>query len=340
MPYVPSIYKFADPIKSAYRLYYISKPFFNDDLEQKLKMPYKCLCEGIKNEVIRKEKAVLPLEHYKQNNELFVFNFGRLKEFDLIIVPGISVNLTEEANILGERPTSMGMDYFSNNIRLPDDILKAYKIALGKYVASTGKIPKNYEHELLVPWAPVLMPLRIMHRSDGVFGLEAFLRPELEKITERRRAEGKQGFGTLVRWTDTPAEEYALKGVAGNYEFSERMFLGTNKEDMPYAYLNCFNSARCMIRILQSCGKVFEFAPKTRYQGKITKRLPPEYKERITPIGGDEGVMRNAVLSKLSISDRTSIDILAGFLYRKWLQQNKVDVRPARLGVRNAKLFA
>lgn len=341
MSYIPPIYKFADPEASSYRFYYITKCLFNDDLEGKLKNPYKKVFAEVKENALGKSQGIAPLELYRRGHEVLAKNLDKLKEYKLIIVPGVSVNITPEENILGEKPATLGMDFFSDNIRLPDDIMLAYKKALGDYIKGTGRTPKNYEHELIIPWAHFIMPLRILRRDDGVFGIKPFFDAELEKITNDMHARGRFGFGTRIRWADTSDKEYCDRGVEGNYEFSEKMFLGTCKADKKYAYVNRFNSARVLLRLIQTCGKIYWLSQKTNYMGEIKKRLPKDVQtDLIKLIGGDEGIMRRAQLSRMGVSDMSAMKINAGFLYRTWLQENKAEVLPKSWRERNARLFA
>ena len=345
MGYIPSIYKFANPVHSAYRLYFISTPFFkNENLEAKLKKPFKEIFTQVKHDATTKVHGVFQLDLYLKGHKILVENSNKLKDFDIIMVPSVSADLTDEDNILGKRPNKYGMDFFSNNVRLPNDILSAYQGAYNQYVKDTGKKPDNYLRELIVPLAHFISPLRIFRRPDGVFGLEFLLKNELENITTERWADGKKGYGTLMRQADDSFAD-ATKGVEGNYEFSERMFLSSrakNKEEKLHTYINRFLSSQSVIWLLQTKEHLHWYAEKGKYMGKIKERVPKEYIYRIQDVGGKEGIMRgkNTSLSGLGPSNKTAIGILEGFLYSKWLTENGIEVRPKRLGVRNARLFA
>jgi hypothetical protein len=345
MGYVPSIYKFADPVNSSYRLYYISTPFFKDgDLEAKLKKPYTEVFAQVKHDVKTKVHGVFQLGLYLHGHKMLVENSDKLKNYDVIMVPSVSASLTDDGNVLGKKPGKQGMDFFSNNVRLPNDILSAYQGAYDLYVKDTGKEPGNYQRELIVPLAHFISPLRIFRRPDGVFGLEFLFKNELENITTARSNEHKKGFGTLMRCADDSFTD-VTKGVEGNYEFSERMFLpnrAKTKEEKQHTLINRTLGSQSVIWLLQSKDYLYWYAEKGKYMGLIKERLPKEYRCKIKDIGGKEGILRgkNASLSGLGPSSKTAIGILEGFLYRKWLTENGVEIRPKRLGVKNARLFA
>lgn len=345
MGYMPTIYKFANPIHSAYRLYSISEPFFKgEDLEAKLKRPYKEILRRVKLDAKNKAGGVMPLELYLQGHEILVENFDKLKNYDIMIIPSVSSGLADDSNVLGKKSGKQGMDFFSNNIRLPNDILKAYQSAYDRYVKNTGKAPNNYQNELILPLAHFMSPLRLFRTSNGVFGAEFLFKSDLENISIIRAAEGKKEFGTSIRCSDDSFAK-VIQGVEGNYEFSERIYLpgrAKTNEEKQYTFINRFLSSQGLLWILQRKDHIHWYAEKGKYMGLIKKQIPKEYQHKIIPVGGEQGILqgKNAGISGLGPSDEAALGLFSGHLYAKWLKENGVDVRPKRLGVRNAQLFA
>ncbi|GEM_PF-5872314 len=142
---------------------------------------------------------------YSIYEDLFEQNLGKLEEYEVIFITGLSPDLTEVPNPFGFYPKTRGLDLFQDQNRLSNEIMKIH--------AELG--PEKLEHILYFPIAPISMPARIKKKGDLLI-LEHPLR---EVVDEANRRNGR-GFGRTYKILDLKSKRFDLTPHLGNYEFS------------------------------------------------------------------------------------------------------------------------
>lgn len=255
---------------------------------------------------------------------------GELKEKDVIFVTGISKDATAEDNIAGERPKSHGLDLFSSLMRSADALGLAWKSAYEH--CQRDEFTPRLGREVIIAIAPVLIPISIELDSKNFKFVPTF-RSDLAEISAQREGQGLLGFGTLERTLLESDEKLAENGTIASAQFresfyssatAERVFVDADKVLLRnHTYTNRRITAAACETIAKACRKSYLITELAGYAGPrsgIFRHVPSELYEII---GGRGGVLRNAVLPTQGVAEASAVNIIAGWLYNKWLGQKK-----------------
>ncbi|MBI4095422.1 MAG: hypothetical protein HY438_01025 [DPANN group archaeon] len=322
---VPPTYTFSNPAKT-HRLYYVQEHLV--DNISGLTKPHQHILEAAKTMCAQRPPRALDLYRNAHQRLAARLASGELNNKNVIFVTGISKDATAEDNITGERPKSHGLDLFSSLMRSADALGLAWSSAY-KRCQHDGFTPK-LDREIIVAIAPVLIPISIEFVS-GNFRFVPTFRSDLDEISAQREGQGLLGFGTLERTLLESDEKLAESGTIASAQFresfyssavAERVFIDADKILLRnHTYTNRRITAAACEAIAKACRKSYLIAELAGYAGPrsgIFRHVSPKLYE---VVGGRGGVLRNAVLPTQGVAETSAVNIIAGWLYNKWLGQ-------------------
>ncbi|MBI2040477.1 MAG: hypothetical protein HYT16_00045 [DPANN group archaeon] len=336
---VPSTYSFSNPLKT-YRLWHVQEPLVGEMLN--LKKPYQAVFDCVRQLCAQKPPKALDLYRELHVRLKERVDNACLSEKDVVFVTGISKNMTGVGNIAGEKPKSVGLDFFSDlmasAMALGDACRQAYQTC-----KSEGFFP-DLDSIVIVAVAPVLIPIslqlceenlnlrgvREMENARGVFHNLRFIptfKGDLDSISAARADVNMLGFGTLER-NINEEDALSLEGTVANYAFRESVYSPAIAEKVfteenivllrKHAYVNRRITAASCETIARRCRRAYLIAGLSDYAGPtsgIFRHVPTDLYD---VVGGRGGVMRNTIISTEGIASPSAVRIIAGFFAELW----------------------
>ncbi len=323
---IPPMYSFSNPLKT-HRLWYVQEPLAGEIFG--LKKPYQAVFDGARQ--LCAQKPLKALDLYKDLH-------ARLKERvdgadlakkDVVFVTGISKDATPADNIAGEKPKSVGLDFFSDLMASARALGQACRQAY-KFCLSDGFIP-DVSSTVIVAVAPVLIPISLEFYWEGGYKFIPTFKSDLDYITKARGDAGVLGFGTLER---TIVEEDALPmdGTIANYSFRESIYSSSvaervfTEEDKgllrKHTYVNRRITAAACETIARRCRHAYLITGLSNYAGPTSGIFRHVPRDLYDVVGGKGGVLRNTVLSTDGIADASTARIIAGFFADLWRKRS------------------
>ena len=192
MSRVPRSWRFSDPTKWE-KLEYV-RPC--------AKYPKKQIKEYV-DENNKHSGRRVPL--YKEYEELFLENLENVvvDRDKFIFITGLSPDLTMK-NPFGFRPKMRGVDFFQDQNRLSNELLRLH--------AEVGA--SSLEDVIYFPIAPLSLPVKIKKKVNVLQMIPAFPEP-IKNMKNNGR-----GFGTTIKTYDLSLKDISFTPQRGTYEFS------------------------------------------------------------------------------------------------------------------------